>query len=256
MQIDWFTILAQVINFLVLVWLLKRFLYVPVMQAMARREASIAERLNAAERRESEASAEAARYTELEARLKAERQTVLDQARKDMEVERNALQEQARKDVDAQRAQWQAELVREQEVLRHALRDRGARQVLGTTRHVLDQLAGASLEGRLVERFIERLGELPDGEHIPMAEALAGADEARIETSFPLEPAQRETMTAALRDTFATLPPLHFDTTERFACGIELIAGGRRLSWTLDHALGEMDEALGKALANPGGENR
>lgn len=120
--------------------------------------------------------------------------------------------------------------------------------MLGTARQVLDQLAGASLEGRLVERFIERLAELPDDERDAMNEALASANDARIETSFPLDTSQREAMAAALREAFETLPSMHFETTERFACGIELIAGGRRLSWTLDHALGEMDAALGEAL--------
>jgi len=40
MLIDWFTVVAQVINFLILVWLMKRFLYKPILNAIAAREAS------------------------------------------------------------------------------------------------------------------------------------------------------------------------------------------------------------------------
>lgn len=250
MQIDWFTVIAQIINVLVLVWLLKRFLYTPVMRAMAKREAGIAERLNAAEQRESEAAAEATRYVDLQARLKSDRQAVLEQARLDADAERNVLYEQARKDVDAQRANWQADLAREQEVLRHTLRERGARQVLGTARQVLDQLTGVSLEGQLVSRFIEHLQALPESERTSMSEALANATDARIETSFPLEAVQRDAIAAALNETFGDIPGLHFDTTDRFRCGIEMLAGGRRLSWTLDHALDELDAALGDALGH------
>jgi F-type H+-transporting ATPase subunit b len=52
MQIDWLTVIAQIVNFLILVWLLKRFLYHPVITAMDRREQRIAERLQLAEQRE------------------------------------------------------------------------------------------------------------------------------------------------------------------------------------------------------------
>jgi F-type H+-transporting ATPase subunit b len=34
MLIDWFTVGAQVLNFLILVWLLKRFLYGPILDAI------------------------------------------------------------------------------------------------------------------------------------------------------------------------------------------------------------------------------
>ena len=42
MPIDWFTVVAQAINFLILVWLLKRFLYKPILHAIDEREKGIA----------------------------------------------------------------------------------------------------------------------------------------------------------------------------------------------------------------------
>ena len=62
MQIDWLTVSAQLINFLVLVWLLKRFLYRPVMDAMQRREQHIAARIGAAEQQEGLADQRERRY--------------------------------------------------------------------------------------------------------------------------------------------------------------------------------------------------
>ena len=59
MQIDWLTTGAQIINFLVLLWLLKRFLYQPVIRAMDRREEKIAHRIREAEHREQTATAQA-----------------------------------------------------------------------------------------------------------------------------------------------------------------------------------------------------
>ena len=48
MLIDWFTVVAEIVNFLILLWLLKRFLYKPVLNAMDKREATIASRENEA----------------------------------------------------------------------------------------------------------------------------------------------------------------------------------------------------------------
>ena len=59
MQIDWLTVAAQIVNFLVLIWLLQRFLYRPITNAMARREARIEERLSDARTRRKEAEEEA-----------------------------------------------------------------------------------------------------------------------------------------------------------------------------------------------------
>ena len=42
MLIDWFTVIAQMLNFLILVWLLKRFLYQPILDAIDAREKGIA----------------------------------------------------------------------------------------------------------------------------------------------------------------------------------------------------------------------
>ena len=49
MHIDWLTVVAQIVNFLVLVYLLKRFLYGPILQAMDDRQAGIAARLQEAD---------------------------------------------------------------------------------------------------------------------------------------------------------------------------------------------------------------
>ena len=38
MKINWFTVIAQLVNFLILVWLMKRFLYKPILNAIDERE--------------------------------------------------------------------------------------------------------------------------------------------------------------------------------------------------------------------------
>ena len=58
MLIDWFTVAAQVVNFLILVWLLKRFLYKPILRALDAREQQIALTLADADAKKAEAQQE------------------------------------------------------------------------------------------------------------------------------------------------------------------------------------------------------
>jgi F-type H+-transporting ATPase subunit b len=55
MLIDWFTVGAQLLNFLVLAWLLKRFLYRPILDALDAREQRIAAELADADAKRAEA---------------------------------------------------------------------------------------------------------------------------------------------------------------------------------------------------------
>ena len=58
MLIDWFTVGAQVLNFLILVWLLKHFLYKPILNAIDAREKRIASELADADAKKTEAQKE------------------------------------------------------------------------------------------------------------------------------------------------------------------------------------------------------
>jgi F-type H+-transporting ATPase subunit b len=58
MLIDWFTVGAQALNFIILVWLLKRFLYKPILDAIDAREKRIAAELADADKKKAEAQKE------------------------------------------------------------------------------------------------------------------------------------------------------------------------------------------------------
>ena len=79
MQIDWVTVIAQIINFLVLVFLLKRFLYVPIINAMDRRQQAIATSLEEAQQKSNVAESEALRYRQLQDNLEKDKNSLLAQ---------------------------------------------------------------------------------------------------------------------------------------------------------------------------------
>ena len=99
MLINWFTVLAQIVNFLILVVLLKFFLYDRIIKAMDEREAKIRARLNEAKAKAKEAEQEADAFRSRNKELENKREAMLAQAKEEAEAHRKALTEQARHDV-------------------------------------------------------------------------------------------------------------------------------------------------------------
>ena len=79
MLLDWFTVAAQIANFAILVWLLKRFLYRPVLDAMAAREKRVRETVAAADRQKAAAEEEANRLREQQDAFARQKEDLLEE---------------------------------------------------------------------------------------------------------------------------------------------------------------------------------
>ncbi len=145
MLIDWFTVLAQIVNFLVLVALMKRFLYGPLVAAIDAREQSIAARLAEAARKEQEAAARIEQLAKEAAETEREKAAVLAAARADADRQRGEILAQARENVKALEAKWRDELEREKAAFLDEVRRRAAAEILAATRGALHDLACADV---------------------------------------------------------------------------------------------------------------
>ena len=108
MSIDWITVTAQIANFLVLVWLLKRFLYRPILDGIDAREAEITERMDAATRAKEDAAAVQATFEVKRDALQSEHAKMAEAIRHQAQQERDALLAEAHQRIDRERAAWQA----------------------------------------------------------------------------------------------------------------------------------------------------
>jgi len=234
MQIDWFTVGAQIVNFLVLVYLLKRFLYGPILRAMDRREERVTGRLREADAREEAAEQEAERCRRKEQGLETARRERL---------------EEARDEVEQLRVRWRDELEREKQALAGELRGEVAGFVGRALRATLDDLADGSLEERMVSVFVERLGKLDEPARAELREAVAEADEPpRVVTSFGLPEGQRERVLEALAGVLGEGVEVSFAESADLVCGIELRTPGTRLAWSVDGYVGDLEERIAESL--------
>ena len=156
MLINWFTVVAQAINFLILVWLLKRFLYKPILHAIDEREKGIATQLAQAEAKKAEAQKDRDDFQHKNEAFDQERAALLKKATDEANSERQRLIDEARKDADALRAKRQDALQSEQRNLNVEIIRWTQKEVFAITRKTLADLAATSLEERMGEVFVRR----------------------------------------------------------------------------------------------------
>jgi F-type H+-transporting ATPase subunit b len=254
MLTDPFTVGAQILNFLILVWLLRRLLYGPITRVMAERDARIRAEMDEARRLREEATAEGERHRALVAAFEAEREVRLAEARQELEAWRHAHKQEVRAEVEALRQRWQEALQQEKRAFLHELRRRAGREILAVTRRALGDLADAGVEARIVSRFIEQLGGIaPADREALTAAALADGQRVHVRTAFALPDAEEARVTDAIGATLGPGLTVAVDTTADLVGGVELRAGGLKVAWTIDDYLNSLDEALAEAFGEDQG---
>lgn len=249
MLINWFTVAAQIVNFLILVALLKRFLYGPIIEAMSAREGKIAAQLEAAQRKRQEAEQEETSLRLKIREIEDQRQEMLAEAGRQAEEHKKKLLLQVRQDVEGLRRKWVESLQREQDTFLLNFKQRIAQEVVAISRRALQEMGNLEWEQRLTEIFLERLRLLPPEEQSAIRESIReSGSELLITTAFELPKEIRQKVTAQVQEHFGRDLALRFDTSGELLAGIELLTSSRKLAWSLGDFLDTLEEDLSRAL--------
>jgi F-type H+-transporting ATPase subunit b len=249
MPIDWFTVAAQAINFLILVWLLKRFLYKPILHAIDEREKGIAARLAEAEAKQAQAQQERDEFQHKTEAFDQARAALLKKAEDEAKAERQQLLDGARQDADALRAKRQDALRDEQRNLGQEIARWTQKEVFAVSRKTLADLAATSLEERMVDVFVQRLSGLSGAAKEELAAALtASTRPARVRSAFDLPPAQRKAIESAVNAAFGAEAHVQFETAPELVSGIELSTDGQKLAWSIADYLATLEKSVGELL--------
>jgi len=251
MQIDWVTTIAQVVNFLILVWLLQHFLYGPITRAMARREERILNRLEEADRKEHAAAEESERLQEKQEALDRKRDAILEKAEKDAREMRKSLEEEARETIEEQRREWRNQLQAEQKEFLRDLRLRAADHVYRLARFTLSELANAELEQQLAVRFAENLESLGKSHVDKLLQAADKSEGIRVESSLELTSTAQSRVTRAIHHIVPDRD-VTYDKSDALLLGIRLVVGGQTVEWSLDRYLDDLCTAVEEKLAQAG----
>jgi F-type H+-transporting ATPase subunit b len=186
MNFSWWTFALQVGNFLILVWLLQRFLFKPVRAIVARRKAEVSHALE-------EASAEKKGAEQLQRELEtarsvlsAERQKILDETRVQLSAERQKIIEEAQREAKRVRDQALQHLDEERITASNKLYEQTIELATSLAQRLLQEIAATSVEQPFLGRVVDYLDQMP-------AEARAkllprnGGSSVLVTTAHPLD---------------------------------------------------------------------
>ncbi len=249
MLIDWFTVLAQVTNFLILIFLLKRFLYEPILNAIDKREELIAKRISDAKEMEDEAKMIGkALKDKIEDYDKhsTDRERELNEK---LKLESERMREKARIAAVKLSEKWHKNLEEEAFHLNQVIVKRTQSEVIALTRKTLSDLAGTELEDRMIEVFVKRLKGMDQNRRENLKSILqASQNKITINSSFEISNTQIETIKSTVTKLVNTQIEVQVEVVQNLTSGIELIMNGQKIAWSIENYLVSVEERFQKTL--------
>lgn len=254
MLIDWFTVVAQTLNFLILVWLLKRFLYGPILAAIDAREKSIAKKLADADVKKAEALAERNEFQRKNAAFEQEHAARLQAMTDNVRSEQQRLFAEAQQAANRLSANRRAALVKEADSFNKLLSSKAQQEVFAIARKTLTDLANVSLEKAITDVFIQRIQQM-DGElKNTLTEAQKNSTEpALVRTAFALTEAQQNAIQSALDAVFSHPVALSFAVAPAQISGIELTCNGQKIAWSIADYLQTLQQRIDAVIDQKAG---
>ena len=239
MLIDWYTVGAQIINFLILLALLKYFLFDRIVKAADRREKNIMERFEEAEKKKNSAENELAEYRKIKRVLEESRDQEMNKARQEAEERRESLIKEARRESESLREKWRESLEKEKESFFREIRETSIRQIYRAVERAIADLADEDVQKKAVDLFLTRFDKLDENEPPKL-----NGNPPRFRTGFELPGHRKDEIREKITRRRPDFQNVVFETAPNLILCVELVAGGKKIAWSLQ----EYTDALEKRI--------
>ena len=249
MLIDWFTLSAQVVNFIILVLLLKFLLFKRVLKALDQREDEMADQLDRAHQAKKEADQhEESLRGEIEA-FQFARDTRIKALENEIKEIRRSRMQALSTEAEERQLHWQSSLREQQDHFLEKLQSLALRHLGASMRAALNSLADAELEPLLAKAFVKHLRSLPDEEQRAFLEGVPiNGDGMVIESKFVFDSKLRDWLAKEIQEVLHYDGEVRFVTRDQPGCGLSLRVAGSMVEWSLDHYFDEMVDELREQL--------
>ena len=248
MLIDWFTVVAQIINFLILVFLLKHFLYGRIINAMDQREARITSRLEEAETQRKEAENEAAMFKLKNQYIESQREEMISSAKEESESFKKDLMQKAREEIYSIQARWHETVEKQKIAFLKDLGQRATKEVFAVTRQVLKDLADKDLEQQIVDVFIRRVEKLSQEERRLISESVNGSGIILITSAFQIPDEGQVKILNTIKEYINNECQIDYQIASDVISGIELRTVGHKIAWSFDNYLASLETNVLEAM--------
>jgi F-type H+-transporting ATPase subunit b len=246
MEFDWTTLVLEIINFLVLVWLLKRFLYRPVLAVIEQRQARTAKTIADAAAVQREAEDLKHEYQTRLTEVEAARAAAQDRIDDEIATERVRRLAALDKELASERMRQETLAARERSQLQQSLERQAMAIATRYATRLLDQLAGPELEAKLADLVLNEFDELSSDKREALRMALQDQGlSIQVTSAHPLDEARRTAFTQALVKLAGRTIIPEFSEDPMLKAGVCIMVGSWVLMANLRDELGFFADGLG-----------
>lgn len=219
MNISWFEIVAQIINFFIILFILQKLLYKPVLKAMSKRQERISKAQNEADEKMKEANKLIDEYDKKIEDIQNEKRNILDDARKQAQEKKESLLEDYKKEAENKRNVYLKEIEDEKENFEKNLRKKLGNSAVKIASHIFDTISSKELEKEIFDTFILNLKELNN--NTPNQD-ISKEETIEIHSFKELSQDEKETIENALKEQIKEIKNITYETDESLVLGYEL----------------------------------
>lgn len=251
MELNWPTFLLEIVNFLILVWILKRFLYKPILAAIAQRKAAIDKTLSDAKTRQTDAEKLKEQYEDRLAKWETEKEKLRVGVREEIDAQREKMMAALQNSLSQEREK--SRVVEERHT--NEIRNRAVEEAMSAgvefTARLLSRLACPELEAKLVDVALEDMRLLPADQLQGLrAGGVADNHSVKVTSAFPLIDARRNALTQQLESVIGRKIATEFSEDSRLLAGLRVSAGPWMLRANLQDELQFFSEAVNHGSRN------
>ncbi len=226
MAFDWPTFFLEIINFLILVWILKRFLYHPILGVVAKRRAGIEKAMAEARRTEAEAVELKQRGERELAQWEQEKEAAQARLREELSAERERLMAELETSVAEERERRRVLDERRQHDFKRATEEQGIEQGAAFSAKLLGRVATPELEARLYSLLLEDLRGLRAEDKRAIADAAAAPGlQLKVQSAFALDEGKRAELDRALAEIAGKTLPVEYGENPELVAGFQVSIG-------------------------------
>lgn len=252
MNIDFFTLAAQIINLLILLFLLRKFLYVPVLNIVTKRQQEMLANQEQIVKQQEILTQKQEQLRQEEANIGRQKQKILAQIRKDSEVLTQRLKISAKQEYLQAQEKWKNTLMLQQKDLELGVQNLVSKYFQSYSLSAFKQLANTDLNEMIMQKFLHQVTSLPAQKRRKIAQEFQNQKLINVKTAEKLSASQKQNLVTFLQKEFA-LPDktkIKFEIDKHLICGISVLAKDALIEWNLAHFTAEFNKKLNHDISN------
>ena len=252
MGFDLVTFVAQIVNLFVLVWLLKRFLYRPILEVIEKRQKEIRDKVQAAEDVRLQSEKERKKWETEKQAYEAEHQKELNQITQELDEKRKEGLAEIKSSLQRQRLKMQNDLLTEMEALQTDIGHFIATDFIQLANQALRELSNCCPLDQAVRLFLDKLKKLEKNNINSINFILKKQNVIFINSSNTLTKKQAQEITELIQKIFTLSPKckIKFNVVSELILGLEMRVGDISIEWNLKAYLDTLNANLDATLAN------